>query len=307
MTGPMDTASSRPWRMVMPLIAVVCLCILWSIFWFVASGIVQEQVATARATAARSGLSLACASETWGGYPFRFEFTCASPVIEARQSHRLEAGRLEAVAQAYYPWHVLVLVDGPTQVSSVKAGVLRIDHGRAITSFRFRDGPEPEFSLEIPKVRIPDLFNASEVLLHTRPEPEGAHGVAVSMSGVHHQREGHPPLDVDSATLLASLSRSLVLDVHNVDLKRQDVTWHGTGTIQLDPGKRIAGILHTTTNSLDGLLAILEPHIKMTDQQRTAFKAVMGLLGQQAKADIIAKNGELYIGPFKIADLMPID
>ena len=303
----MDTASSRPWRMVMPLIVVVCLGVLWSIFWVVASGIVQEQAATARATAARSGLSLACASESWGGYPFRFEFICVAPVIEAKQSYRLEAGRLEAVAQAYYPWHVLVLLDGPTNVSSTKAGVLRIDHSRAIASFRFRDGPEPEFSLELPKVNIPDLFGASEVLLHTRPEPEGAHGVALSMSGIHHQREGRPSLDVESATLLATLRRDLVLDIHDVDLRSQDVTWHGTGTMELNAGRRIAGVLHTSTNSLDGLLAILEPHIEMADQQRAAFKAVMGLLGQQAKADIIAKNGELYIGPFKIANLLPID
>ena len=44
----------------------------------------------------------------------------------------------------------------------------------------------------------------------------------------------------------------------------------------------------------------------MSDQQRAAFKTIMGLLGQQAEADIIARDGELYVGPFKIANLLPL-
>ena len=292
--------------MVMPLAAAVLLCVAWSIYWFVASSIAKETLVGERAGLARRGISLTCSSEIWGGFPFRFEFSCANPSVTRLDAPLFKSANLKAIAQAYYPWHVLVLLDGPTGISHGYGETFTVNHQRALASLLFRNTAGPEFSMELPNAKIDSLFDAKSIQIHTRPEGGGTQGLAISMTGVHHQRPGRPHLDIDSVDLLGTLQLDRQLQVHSIVLKRKEITWQGTGEVRLDPQTRIAGTLHTETNDLDGLLAILEPHLVMTDQQRLAFKTVMGLLGQQAKADVIAKDGELYIGPFKIAELLPL-
>ena len=153
---------------------------------------------------------------------------------------------------------------------------------------------------------MPEVIDATHILISTRPEGSGFHGIAVSAKGLHHQRSSHPSLDVDAAGLLGTFRPSRTLHIASIALQAKTVTWTGTGDVTLDDNTRIAGKLHTQTNDLDGLLAIIEPHIDMADSQRQAFRSALGLLGKEAKADIVAKAGELFIGPFKVADLLPL-
>lgn len=292
--------------MFMPLTGVIILSIAWSVYWFAAMQFVQDAVRSRRVQVEGDGFSLSCSAETWSGFPFRFEFTCANPRVLKQNVSILESRSLQAVAQAYYPWHVLLLFDGPSRLSPIIGQSVQVHHDRALVSLRFRDTVEPEVSMEIANIRAEDHFEARSIMAHTRPEGAGQHGVAIAVEGFHHQRADHPPLDIESASLLSSLKPGRQLEVRDIVLKQRAVTWSGRGEITLDAEKRIAGTLHTRTNDLDGLLAIIDPHVEMNDQQRATFKTIIGLLGQQAEADIIARDGELYVGPFKIANLLPL-
>ena len=133
-----NSQNRKPWRMLLPLAAVLVLAGLWSAYWYVAAGLARTELQRQRARLAAQGLEIGCASEDWGGYPFRFEFACTSPVLAASR-HELSAASLRAYAQAYYPWHVLLLVDGPTRLQPLAGAPLVASHETLRASIRFRD------------------------------------------------------------------------------------------------------------------------------------------------------------------------
>ena len=299
--------AALPWRMLLPLIAVVILGLAWSVYWFIASSMVQKVMAERRAELAEGGHRLACAAETWSGFPFRFEFDCDAPVVTDAAARTAHASRLRAVTMAYNPWHVLLLLDGPTTLSRSGAQSLTVKHQGILASLKFRDfASDPDVSIEIPKLDVVGWFQADEVLIHTRPEPENALGVALSARKTNYQPEGRPPLSVEAGSLFGTIRRDGILAVSKIELQEGSTIYQGQGEVGLDADRRIAGTLATETNDFDGLMRILEPHLHMTPQQLAGFKTMMGLLGQNAQASIIAKDGQLYIGPFKVAELFPV-
>jgi hypothetical protein len=64
-------------------------------------------------------------------------------------------------------------------------------------------------------------------------------------------------------------------------------------------------------SDLDALMTLLAPHLKLSEQEVAAAKTVISLIGggtgKARKIDVIAKAGELYFGPFKIADVPPLN
>lgn len=140
----------RPWRMLLPLLVVLVLAAAWSVYWLVAASAARNTFDERMAFATERGQRLDCASEDWGGYPFRFEFTCDKPVVTDKALGVLSSGRLRAVAMAYNPWHVLLLVDGPTIFTPAGRPPLTLDHHTILTSLQFADGAsDPEVSVEI--------------------------------------------------------------------------------------------------------------------------------------------------------------
>lgn len=290
----------------MPVFGIVALGAIWSAYWFVAITYAEQAVAQWREKAAADGFRLACAAETWGGYPFRFEFTCDSPAFTGSRGITARSVAVTALAQAYDPWHIIVLLDGPTTLRAGSVRQLDATHERIIASVKIRDTAHGEVSIEIPQLNIPDWLTASRVLGHGRPEADGALGIAWSIDNLTYQPDGRPPLRIAQSDFVGTLKPNAELAVHDMALQEGSVSYRGTGTVRLDSQRRLAGLLNTETNNLDGLLLILDPHLELNEQQRAAFKTVLGLLGQQAKIDLIAKDGEFYIGPFKIADLVPL-
>ena len=64
-----------------PLAAVLLLLAGWSAYWFIAETTARRMAETRRSELAATGTRLTCGSESWGGYPFRFEFVCDRPVL----------------------------------------------------------------------------------------------------------------------------------------------------------------------------------------------------------------------------------
>jgi hypothetical protein len=296
----------RPWKMLLPLFGVMALAAVWSIYWLVAIGIARETAAGERQKLAQRGISLQCGQEKWGGYPFRFEFHCTSPVLTFQERLETSSRNLQIVALAYNPWQMVALLDGPTLAIGRNLLPMSASHQRIVASLTIGRDNQPSLSVDIPKVAIAGLMTADRVMLHTRPEPDGATGVAGSITKLNYQPAGRPELLIDQADFVGTITGDNTLNVEKIELAQGTVRYWGTGEVTIDTGKRLSGKLSTETNDLDGLLAILEPRLDISAEQKDGLRNVLGLLGNEAKADIIAREGQLYIGPFKVADLIAL-
>jgi hypothetical protein len=163
-----------------------------------------------------------------------------------------------------------------------------------------------EVSAELPSVSVQGWGRAAQVMLHTRPAEASGTDVAISVKGVNHEPPGRPAIVVDDGELLGTLSPDGSLKIDRFSLQQRQVRYWGSGTVGLDPERRPSGKLDTQTNDLDGMLALVEPHVQLDEQNKSALRSILGLLGSEAKAPLIAREGVLYLGPFKITDLRPL-
>ena len=292
--------------MVAPLAAVILLFVLWSIYWCVANSAMQTYAASERTHLNARGFSLICGSESWGGYPFRFEFTCTNPKINFPGGQTVRSGAFLAVAQAYYPKHVIALVDGPTHVKLPDNSNYALAHGRAVISIVAQGEGVAQMAAEIPDFNGAGILVASDIQVHTRAAANGGNDIAITVDGAVYNSPGKPPLAIDRAQLLATLSAARSLNVSDLQFNQNGLKLWGKGTLDLDAQNRIAGRITAQTNDLSRLLTVLDPHIDLADRDRATLKAVLGLLGKEAKADLVAQDGEFYIGPIKIGELPPL-
>ena len=65
-----------------PLAGMILLSIVWCGYWFIAFSGAKELVQAKRLEFAGKGMELNCASESWGGFPFRFEFQCETASLQ---------------------------------------------------------------------------------------------------------------------------------------------------------------------------------------------------------------------------------
>jgi hypothetical protein len=302
----MPNSAARSWRMLLPLAAVLLLALLWTVYWFIAAGVAQSRFAEERGKLAAQGITLACAGEAWGGYPFHFEFTCNSPVLRLEDRAEVASSELLLAALAYAPWQIVALLDGPSAFGGKDISPLTAEHQRAIAALTFDREWRLNVSAEIPALDVQELGTAARVMLHTRPSGAGGTDIAVSAKDVLFQPPGTPPLSIGEGELLGTLSLDRSLNIERLSLQQQEVRYWGTGKLALDTAHRPSGRLDTQTNDLNGLLDLLDPHLQLTDEQKAGLRSMLGLLGSEAKAPLIAREGVLYLGPFKLAELKPL-
>ena len=286
--------------------SVLVVALLWSSYWFIAIELAKDQFERERVRLSERGLVLDCTQETWGGFPFRFEFNCTSPIVHYLPRLEVRSTNILAVALAYNPWQVILMIDGPTTVTGATPLPTRAEHQRAIASIVIDSKNQPSFSVDLPKLVVPGLLTTDRLRFDARPAADAGTELAASVDGLNYQPTDRPELLIRRGELRGSLSHDGRLSVERIELSEGNVRYWGAGEIQLDQSRRLAGKLSTETNDLDGLLSILDPHLDMTDEQKSGLRTVLGLLGQETKADIIARDGQLFIGPFKIADLVPL-
>jgi hypothetical protein len=302
----MPNSAARSWRMFLPLAAVLLLALLWTVYWFIAAGIAKTRLAEERTKLAAQGVTLACATEDWGGYPFHFEFTCGSPALRLQGQAEIKSSELLLAALAYAPWQIVALLDGPSTFEASGVPSRTADHQRAIAALTFDRDWKLNVSADVPALAIQDLGTAARVMLHTRPSGAGGIDIAISAKDVLFQPPDGPPFSISEGELLGALSSNSSLTVERLSLQQNEIRYWGTGTLELDAAHRPTGRLDTQTNDLNGLLSLLDPHLQLTDEQKAALRSMLGLLGSEAKAPLIARDGILYLGPFKLAELTPL-
>ena len=292
--------------MFLPLGIVLALAVIWSVYWLIALGIAKERLSEQRMIMADRGVNLSCTQEGWGGYPFHLEYTCRSPAAIVEGEGELRSTNLLLVALAYAPWQVVALVDGPTTVSLQGTPPIEVNHERILAAVTFKSGTKPSVSLELPVLSVPGLGRLKELVLYTRPLGTKDVELALRVTNLEYQSPGHPPFTLDIGSLRGTIQLDRTITVQEFDLQQGTLRYWGAGTLSLDSEHRISGKIDTETNDISSLLAFLAPHLNLSGAQIANLKTMLGLLGNAAKAPLIARDGILYLGPLKIAELEPI-
>lgn len=302
----MPNSTTRPWKMFLPLAIVLLLAAIWSGYWFVASGIARDRLSAERERLAEQGFTLSCAQEGWGGYPFHFEFSCTSPVGRQPGGWELRSAKLLLVALAYAPWQVAALIDGPTVISGPGLAQTEMSHQRAIAAVTYGEDWKPSVSAELPAVTFGSFAKAAKMMLFTRPSAAGGSDIAFQASQVTYTPVDRPSLSIDEGMLQGTLQENQTLRVDKAELRQGPLSYWGSGTLALDDQHRISGQIDTETNDIQKLLAVAGPQLGLSEGRLANLRTVLGLLGNGAKVPIIAKDGELYLGPFQITELKPL-
>lgn len=302
-----EPRAARPWRIMLPLIAMLVLFAAWSAYWWIADRYAEQIVAEQRLRLAAQGIALACGKESWGGYPFRFEFDCASPRITVKDRAKLSAGHVLAVAQAYNPTHLILLIDGPSAIEAPGQPPLAASHGRAIVSLRMIGRNNAELSADIPDVRIADVASAADVQLFSRPGTAPAtFDIAARLKDARAALPGRPPIAADHAQAIATIDGPLHATIADISAEFGTARIWAKGDAGLDAAHRPRGRLTVATNDLKGMMAILDPQLDLTDKQRAGLAMALAFLGKEAKTDIAAQDGELRVGPLNLGPLAPL-
>jgi hypothetical protein len=324
----MTPSAKRPWHMFYPLGGIILLSLAWSGYWLFASQKAQSLMAEHRQALKAKGTDIKCENETWGGFPFRFEFRCGGPSLQHTASDvkiTLDTGNLLVVAQAYNPQHILFFVDGPSRFASNAGTTIEASHKTARISLNTRLNGEWELSSDVSEVAIRNFFNAASLKFFARTQNSQL-DLATNFEGLAISNLDNRPFKIAKATSVAYTSASILetasplqhvvdrkmpIKVVSLDLAEGAVNLHAEGNLVINTGRQIEGKLATQTNDIDGLLNIAAPIFEINAKDSYAIKSLLNLLGNDPsssakKADLIAKDGELYWGPFRLTKLEPL-
>lgn len=311
----------RPWRMVLPLAGVLMLAAAWSIYWFLAFARAKDDVAEQREKWAARGVSLGCGAESWGGYPFRFEFDCAAPefLLAGPVPLKIRWQKVQVAAQAYNPFHLVVLADGPGEVTNAGGTVFATEAGRSLASFRISAVSGHDIGVDMPRIMVPDLLKAERLLLNATIREGEMSDLRIGLEQATLRLRGGVDEPVDRFALDASIPAAwlkghfttIPATINGAEAVRGSLRLTGHGTIGVDAAHRLEGRIATVVNDIDALLAIVSPHAGMNEKDRAAVKTLLGLVGGTgsgpvARADLIAKTGEVYWGPLRLVQLPPL-
>ncbi len=302
-----------------PLAGMILLSALWCGYWFIAFVGAKELVQAKRLEFKSQGLQLDCATESWSGFPFRFEFQCDAASLQftnANETINFQSMKILAVAQAYNPFHVLLLIDGPSAVNGVE-----LTHERALISVTVNGSDNLDVSTEAAKINAQGLFSADQLNFYGR-KINGKLDLAANTEGLT-ILDPSLPISFTKAAIIAQTNSSLLkqpyaavasgepLEISSLKISQGLVDLTAQGKIFLDPQHRLAGALSSQTNDIDGLMKLMAPLLALNDEDGAAIKNLVSLTGGDpatkiTKADFTARDGALYWGLLKLADLKPL-
>jgi hypothetical protein len=286
-----------------PLAGMILLSLVWCSYWFIAFSAAKELIQAKRLEFTAKGMELTCDRESWGGFPFRFEFQCETATLQVIHTE-IRTTKVLAIAQAYNPLHIIVLVDGPTSIDRTT-----VIHDRALISLTVSLDKDWDASLETASVNAQGLFTAGQLKLFAR-KIDGRLDLAANIKELTVIRPENPPITVSSANLVGQTSGQS-LEISSLKISRGPVEFAATGTVSLDAQHRLAGKLSSQTNDIDGVMKFIGPIFALNEQDSATIKNLVTLTGSDSttnttKADFSARDGALYWGLIKLADLTPL-
>ena len=289
----MTTAYPAPrtaWRYITLLVLVVALFGGWSWFWYAATDKAQATIEGWRAREAKAGRVYACGSESFGGYPFRFEMACgaASALFQGSQPPvEIKASNVLVAAQVYQPTLLLSEFHGPLTVAAPgQAPSLVVNWKLFQSSLRGTPAAPERLSLVLDKPIVDSmatgtartLLRANHIEIHGRLAEGSALSqpvieVALRIDGAV-APELHPaavvPVDATIDTVLRGLNdfspkpwserfRQIQaaggrIDVTQARVQQGETIAVGGGNVSINPSGRLQGQLRVTIVGLEPFL-----------------------------------------------------
>ena len=299
-----------------PLAGMILLSALWCGYWFIAFAGAKELFFEKRREFQNLGLQLGCAKESWGGFPFRFEFQCEEVSLQFSKTATFQSKKILVVAQAYNPFHVLLLVDGPSVANGVD-----LTHERALISITADGSGNLDVSSDVAKVNAQGLFSSNKLNFYGR-SISGKLDLAADAEGLA-VLDPSLPISITKAAIIAQTDASLFkqpfgavaagepLEISSLKISQGAVDFSAKGKIFLDPQHRLAGEISSQTNDIDGLMKTIAPIFVLNEENGAEIKNLISLAGtdpatKTTKAEFTARDGALYWGLIKLADLKPL-
>ncbi len=321
------------WRIALPLIAVVVLFAIWSAWWWWASSFAQSKFAEARQLQA-DRLRIDCSNESWGGYPYRILFTCRGPHITLRKSGtQIFADRLDILAHAYNPTHIIARLTGPTRIANpAKAVSLEAVHLPAVTGVKLSGG-----RLKIATSRVKNLtlrdraiaMTADEIVLHARPANTPRTGIdfALQAAGLAATPSGAPAVTLDVLTGQANLDKlpartggtfemllraladsGSTMTIDRLEAGAGQFKATASGSASIARNGLVTGTIKTIINDPAPVMSGLQERGLLSKKQASTAGALLGLFKteQGVSADLRLKDGKIYWGPLKLGQHAPL-
>ena len=322
------------WKIAAPLILTLLLFAAWSAYWWIAIQFAETKFAEGR-TRLENIMSLECGSENWGGYPYRFVYTCTNARISLKRNYSvLTSAKLELLTQAYNPNHIISILTGPTRFTEPRNGIdLTAEHLPAVSGIKLNRGKFRLASTQIKDLVVrqsgKDVFAASQIDLHARPASKGQSGydVAFDARTVQIISAPAPAIALDTVsgeinadrlpagivTNLVDLARGsaaagTVFTLNRLDVRAGTITANASGSTTINNQGQLNGALKTRVENLDGLLDDLTARNAVTKKQARTAASLLGLFKSQGDiaADLRFKDGQIYWGPLKLGQHAPL-
>jgi len=337
----LDAAAARPqrrWRLLAPLALVVVLALGWCAFWFYAAARAQAELAAWNRREAAAGRVLSCATQEFGGFPFRFELRCLAPELALNKAHvSLKAKDMHAAVQVYQPTLAIAEFTGPLAVADDQGHAVAIDWTLAQMSVRVRASAPPErVSLVLDRPAVTrnagqeTLARAAHAEIHLREAPRlasdpPAFDIALDLTqavlpGV--PRVPNAPLDAEIAGTVHGVTdvsprpwrqvlRDLQaangrLDVTQARIRQGNVLMVGNGTLRLTARGALDGQLQLTVAGIEDLMTALGLDKAVGQASQNALNRVAPgldlsrLLGSHGNAALAAMGATMLGQPTQL-------
>lgn len=177
---PVKRKASRFW-LYGPTVLLALLAAGWSIGWFVLRGKAEAMIDTQLSREASRGRNWACPGRSIGGFPFRFEVSCATLSLN-QGPVSISVGPAKIITQVYDPRHVIIEAAGPMQATdgtvTLNGQWKSLEASIGLRNKGFDRASLVSEQASFTASGLPEIgetsFAAGATSLHIRPAPDGA-------------------------------------------------------------------------------------------------------------------------------------
>ncbi|MBD8877522.1 DUF2125 domain-containing protein [Roseibium polysiphoniae] len=330
-------------RYILLAAAVLVTILVWSGGWFYMRGVLRDQIDHQMVRLGQTGQTVSCSDMPIGGFPFRFEVSCAEPALADSRGRTADFKALRTVALVYNPWHVIAEAAGPARFEDPLTGLTgEANWENARSSFIYSTSSIEQIDVVMENVSVavggsrPEAgFLADGVSFHLRPLPGALKTLEVFISLNRADSDLLPslpePLDAklhlqleDGMTLLQgapidSLRRSsdgsLPFRLAWASVGNQEMAVTATGDLVLDKGGRFSGKVELSLAGVDQLATFVTSIFPEAAPSLDAMRGAALSFGQQTadengrsviRLPLNLRDGQVNLGFLPLGILPPI-
>ncbi len=340
---PPPVIRRRKRRYFLLVLVVLLVCGGWGAFWKFAQIRAQETIEGWKAREARAGRIYDCGSQTFGGFPFRFELLCDGVKATIRSAHppaEITAPNIHIAAQVYQPTLLISEITGPLAYAEEGKAPAYVANWKLAQSSVRGTPRDPERvsivldGLSVKRVEPAEpVADAERLEIHGRIVEGSAQANPVVEIVLRSTKLAAPllgnvaakPTDSDVDVVLRGLKdfapkpwpdrfRELAqsqgkLEVRRARIEQGDTLAVGGGTFTINENGKLDGQLNVTVAGAEALIN----EVLAANKQRLGFSISvgLGLLSGNKKLEgrpaitlpMRVRDGAAYLGPVKIAEV----